>query len=172
MREEYLNCHPFGHHVLGAVCLASSRSQAGHSRTRGVNCSRIKNTFHECRFLTEQHADENQSQDEGEGNSLARLGSTSAASITLITAIMKAQLWPWQRRCWGKTKGQIHRQEAGTDPDQQMVCNNDSIRRFLSANRAEHWLGGHRSRCSKGSVPGEGFLGACWTSALENPTSR
>lgn len=95
----------------------------------------------------------------------------SAALITLIMVTMKAQVQPWQQRHWGKTKGQIRLQEAGTDPDQQMVCNNDSIRRFCSANRAEQWLGGHRRWSSKGSVLGEGFLGACWTSALVNLTS-
>lgn len=62
---------------------------------------------------------------------------SSAALITLITATMKAQLWPWQQWFWGKTEGQIHLPEAGTDPDQQMVCNNNSIRRFFSANWEE-----------------------------------
>jgi len=62
---------------------------------------------------------------------------SSAALITLITAIIKAQLQPWQQSYQRKTEGQTHLQEAGTDPDQQKVCCNNSIRMFFSDNGEE-----------------------------------
>lgn len=51
---------------------------------------------------------------------------SSAGLMTPITATMKAQIWPWQQCCWGKMGGQKHVQKAGTDPDQQMACNDSS----------------------------------------------
>lgn len=62
---------------------------------------------------------------------------SSPSLMTPITAAMKAQFWPWQQCCWGKTEGQICVQKAGTDPDQQMACNDSSIRSFLRANWAD-----------------------------------
>lgn len=70
-------------------------------------------------------------------------GFNSASSPGLMTPIavtMKAQFWPWQQCYWGKTEGQIRVQKAGTDPEQQMACNDSSIRKFLRANWADWWV--------------------------------